>query len=154
MSAQLREQEARARKARKLADELRRASITSDLARRMTPREWWHVAQLAGCNPPNSEATRNAVYSLLDNPGSSWTSWDEITDVPCFFRTCDGTLRWAENGYVPGYRICDKCGRHYQLARATMEGGRFAIRPNGRRSPVLPDGRVSFFVPYGDRVST
>jgi hypothetical protein len=41
-------------------------------------------------------------------------SWASVTDVPCLYK-CRGTLRWAENGYVPGYRICDACGRHYAL---------------------------------------
>lgn len=41
--------------------------------------------------------------------------WPAVTDVPC--PGCEsGIIRWAENGYVPGYRICDGCGRHY-LAR-------------------------------------
>ena len=83
----------------------------------------------------------------------AFDSWTAITDVPCFFRACSGTLRWAENGYVPGYRICDQCGRHYEFTRAALMGqGRLAIRPNGRRSTILPDGRVSFFVPWGERV--
>ena len=24
-----------------------------------------------------------------------------------------GTIRWAEAGYVPAYRICDVCHRHF-----------------------------------------
>jgi hypothetical protein len=42
--------------------------------------------------------------------------WSAVTDVPCPLDSCDGMLRWAENGYVPGYRICDHCGRHYLAA--------------------------------------
>lgn len=38
--------------------------------------------------------------------------WQAITDVPCpVCRTA--TIRWAEAGYVPGYRICDGCGLHF-----------------------------------------
>ena len=38
--------------------------------------------------------------------------WEGVTDVPC--PCCDGgTARWAEAGFVPGYRICDECGRHF-----------------------------------------
>lgn len=40
-------------------------------------------------------------------------SWAAVTDVSC--PCCEaGTVRWAEAGYVPGYRICDDCGRHFQ----------------------------------------
>lgn len=77
--------------------------------------------------------------------------WSAITDVSCFFRACSGTLRWAENGYVPGYRICDTCGRHYELTHDALMGRGLAIRHNRRRSTILPDGRVSFFVPWGER---
>jgi uncharacterized protein YbaR (Trm112 family) len=39
--------------------------------------------------------------------------WVSVTDVPC--PVCKGgVLRWAESGYVPGYRICDRCGRHFR----------------------------------------
>jgi hypothetical protein len=38
--------------------------------------------------------------------------WAAVTDVPC--PVCDGGIvRWAEAGYVPGYRICDQCQRHF-----------------------------------------
>ena len=42
--------------------------------------------------------------------------WDQVTDIPCIIAGCPGLLRWAEAGYVPGYRICDCCGSHYALA--------------------------------------
>lgn len=145
----MREVEARAAKAQKLADVLWRAQITEEAARRMTAVDWSIAAVAAHCHPPNSEATRQAVYALL----ATHYGWQTITDVPCFFRHCSGTIRWAENGYVPGYRICDKCGRHYQfcLSSAREHITKRSIRPNGRRSPLLPDGRVSFFVPWSDR---
>lgn len=41
--------------------------------------------------------------------------WESITDVSCPTRNCPGELRWAEAGYVPGYRICDCCGSHFAL---------------------------------------
>ena len=143
------EHEARAAKAQKLANALFGAGITVELARQMTEREWCQVAQRAECHPPHSEATKEAVYAILSVP----RGWDQITDIPCFIRACNGTIRWAENGYVPGYRICDKCGRHYEFTRGCREVGltRRSIRPNGRRSPILSDGRVSFFVPWGAR---
>jgi hypothetical protein len=41
------------------------------------------------------------------------TGWESVTDVAC--PGCKvGILRWAEAGYVPGWRICDVCERHYQ----------------------------------------
>lgn len=61
-----REEIARAAKARKLADTLHAVGISSDSARRMTTLEWSAVATCAGCNPPHSEDTRNAVYLLLE----------------------------------------------------------------------------------------
>ena len=46
--------------------------------------------------------------------------WAAVTDVPCPIPSCNGTVRWAEAGYVPGYRICDECERHF-LAKGTTE---------------------------------
>ena len=40
--------------------------------------------------------------------------WTAVTDIPCVVDGCSGIIRWAEAGYVPGYRICDGCGRHFQ----------------------------------------
>lgn len=45
--------------------------------------------------------------------------WQAVTDVPCP-RCTTGTVRWAEAGYVPGYRICDGCDTHF-LAKGTPE---------------------------------
>jgi hypothetical protein len=66
---------------------------------------------------------------------SPW-DWNE---GPC---ECGGVLRWAEAGYVPWHRICDRCGSHWQLhpLRLTPHD---ALPPVQR--PVawrLPDGRV------------
>jgi hypothetical protein len=45
--------------------------------------------------------------------------WTAVTDVPC--PVCaGGMIRWNEAGYVPGYRICDKCLRHF-VASGTAE---------------------------------
>lgn len=53
--------------------------------------------------------------------------WPGVTDVPCP-RGCGGTLRWAEAGYVPGYRICDLCEARYlgdpASGRLTRQPGR------------------------------
>lgn len=49
------------------------------------------------------------VYDMpMVDPASYWGN---VTDVQC--PICRGTIRWAEAGYVPGYRICDSCGRHF-----------------------------------------
>jgi hypothetical protein len=39
---------------------------------------------------------------------SPWR-WNE---GPC---PCGGILRWAEAGYVPWHRICDRCGSHWDM---------------------------------------
>ena len=39
--------------------------------------------------------------------------WQNVTDVPCPTAKCEGVVRWHEAGYVPGYRICDKCKKHF-----------------------------------------
>lgn len=45
--------------------------------------------------------------------------WQAVTNAPC--PCCKtGTIRWAEAGYVPGYRICDGCGRHF-MAKGSAE---------------------------------
>lgn len=55
--------------------------------------------------------------------------WSAVTDVPC---PCgQGRLRWAEAGYVPGWRECDACGRQYQA-----EGNAEAPRLELRRGPI------------------
>lgn len=48
------------------------------------------------------------VYAMPPHPDY----WLAVTDVPC--PICRGTIRWAEAGYVAGYRICDTCHRHFQ----------------------------------------
>ena len=53
-----------------------------------------------------------------DMPPAQNDFWAAVTDVPCP-SACGGLVRWAEAGHVPGYRICDTCGRHY-LARGSM----------------------------------
>ena len=58
-------------------------------------------------------ARRCRVFDLA--PGAGMDYWSAVTDVLC--PSCgSGLLRWAEAGHVPGYRICDRCRRHY-LAR-------------------------------------
>jgi hypothetical protein len=58
-------------------------------------------------------ARRTRAYRMQPSVGPEY--WSAVTDVPC--PVCpDGVVRWAENGYVPGYRMCDICGRHFLAA--------------------------------------
>jgi hypothetical protein len=58
--------------------------------------------------------------------------WASITDRPCP-AGCGGTVRWAEAGYVPGYRICDGCGRHY-LAGGTADAPTLMLMVRRRKT--------------------
>jgi hypothetical protein len=49
--------------------------------------------------------------------------------IPC--PHCWHWIVWAEAAYVPGYRICAGCHRHWQTD--WPERGRWSMRPNGRR---------------------
>ena len=39
-------------------------------------------------------------------PQKGWDYWEGTTGVPC---PCGGTIRWAEAGFAPGDRACDRC---------------------------------------------
>lgn len=66
----------------------------------------------------------------LDGNGLKWTNvyvlpvvnntdyWVNVTDIPCPLN-CSGIIRWHEAGYVSGYRICDKCKKHF-LAKGNI----------------------------------
>lgn len=56
-------------------------------------------------------------YTLMDpQPTESPDPyWGAVTDVPCP-RCTTGIVRWAEAGYVPGYRVCDVCGQAWFAA--------------------------------------
>lgn len=62
---------------------------------------------------------RCRVFDMSPNK-SAVDAWASVTDVPCPVPKCPGYVRWAEAGYVPGYRICDICRRHY-LAWGTTD---------------------------------
>lgn len=71
------------------------------------------VYDLPACTAPVYSGQGDTII------GQTPDYWPAVTDVPC--PICpDGTIRWAEAGYVPGYRICDGCGRHF-LAGGTGE---------------------------------
>jgi hypothetical protein len=61
-------------------------------------------------NIDGTGARRCRVFDLAPAAGMGY--WSAVTDVLC--PSCgSGLLRWAEAGHVPGYRICDRCRRHY-----------------------------------------
>ncbi len=46
--------------------------------------------------------------------------WANVTNVGC--PACGtGVIRWHEAGYVPGYRICDSCGRNFLASGAITD---------------------------------
>jgi len=71
---------------------------------------------------------RTHTYDL---PVISNDFWTNVTDIPCPLNSCDGVIRCAEAGYVPGYRICDKCKRHFL---AKQDKNPILYRVGNRRS--------------------
>ena len=68
----------------------------------------YETHDLDGCGPRKVRAYDMPVRDL-DN------YWANVTDVPCP-TGCGGTVFWAEAGFVPGYRICNKCLRHWMAS--------------------------------------
>jgi hypothetical protein len=62
---------------------------------------------------------RTQVYDMPPATDDHDPYWSAVTDVPCPAPRCAGTVRWAEAGYVPGYRVCDRCHRHYLASGST-----------------------------------
>lgn len=79
------ELDARKEKARKLAGVLFRHKITIDQAKRMDRGNWETVATYAGCNPPNSEDTKQEVYAAMDTTRRpapiTVRQWREMTEA-------------------------------------------------------------------------
>ena len=63
------------------------------------------------------DAKGEAPYRVYQMPVTDpHDRWAAITDVPCpIDGDRGGIIRWAEAGYVSGYRICDRCGAHFLL---------------------------------------
>jgi hypothetical protein len=62
--------------------------------------------------------------------------WALASIMPC--HNCGGRLLWAEAGYVPGYRICETCGRSWVVTFGPSAGGKITFRlsvPNGPDGP-------------------
>ena len=63
--------------------------------------------------------------------------WNLSQNIPC--PACMvGRLIWAENGYVPGYRICSHCGRGWS-AEPTEDGVKLSIPEISRSGEVMPE---------------
>jgi len=86
------------------------ASVMAERARR--PRVIWENHNLRGTGQQRCKVFVLRNKSLRDY-------WANVTNVRC--PAChEGIIRWHEAGFVPGYRICDGCGRTF-LARSTAE---------------------------------
>lgn len=68
----------------------------------------------------NIDGSGEKLYRVYRVPSlSKFDYWISVTDVKC--PVCNkGYIRWYESGYVPGYRICDKCKRHF-LAKGNAD---------------------------------
>lgn len=73
-----------------------------------------------GTSRRKSEATNRGMYGLpykwIKDDGKRVDCGTEPwpTDVIC--PDCGkAEVRWAEAGYVPGHRICPRCGSHWEL---------------------------------------
>lgn len=76
---------------------------------------------------------RTQVFDVPNVPNVPNDYWAAVTDVPC--PCCNtGNIQWAEAGYVPGYRICDKCGKHF-LAKGNMQNPKL-LRVGSRKSKI------------------
>ena len=80
----------------------------------------------------NLDGLGSRPVRVYDVPTCEAGYWPSVTDIPCPVDKCSGTIRWAEAGYVPGYRICDGCGRHFQ---ASGKGGQPKLILDARYSP-------------------
>jgi len=85
---------------------------------------------LDGCGP-----RRHRVYAM---PATKMDHdyWSTVTDVACPREACQGIIRWAENGYVPGYRICDGCGAHFIAAGSAQAPTLIQARAAGQRTDL------------------
>ena len=54
------------------------------------------------------------IYPML--PVQTHEYWPSVTSVACPCGDPNGWVAWAEAGWVPGYRICTKCGQHFMAS--------------------------------------
>lgn len=81
-----------------------------------------NVGGIVTTTSPRERRSTMAIHSVPKGPELApgiRDFWAAVTDVPC--PCCQyGTVEWAEAGYVPGYRICNRCGQHF-LAKGSGE---------------------------------
>jgi hypothetical protein len=65
--------------------------------------------------------------------------WQAVTEVDCP-ACCGGRVQWHEAGFVPGYRTCTNCGRHY-VAKGKADAPVLVEVP-GRREVFIPSHTV------------
>lgn len=70
---------------------------------------------LYGCNPPDLVPQVTMAWSKKEIVIHG-TYWPQT--IPC--PHCHDWIVWAEAGYVPGYRICVGCNRHWMI---TLDSG-------------------------------
>jgi hypothetical protein len=96
--------------------------------RRRTARTYHELLALPSREQPDDGLVLGPWVTTAE---SGW-DWNE---GPC---ACGGILRWAEAGYGPWHRICDRCGSHWELNLITLvphdDLSEIAPRPRG----VLP----------------
>ena len=86
------------------------------------PRPRW---QLVDADTDGQGSRKHRLYWLRSRSLRDY--WRSVTDVRC--PSClAGKVRWAEAGYVPGYRVCDRCGTHF-LARGNAENPQLLCSP-------------------------
>ena len=83
--------------------------------------------------------TRSITITVSGDAGMAeqYRGWAISQNIPC--PAClNGLLVWAENGYVPGYRICSYCGRGWS-AEPTEDGVKLSIPEISRGGEVMPE---------------
>lgn len=63
--------------------------------------------------PSRTAEDDGRLHIWITDSRAHW-SWNE---GPC---PCGGIMRWAEAGYVPWHRICERCGSHWDLHPVTI----------------------------------
>lgn len=67
---------------------------------------------------------KNIAIKIVTGQTVRSNSWAMAKLIPC--PICgSGKMQWAEAGYVPGYRICDFCGRGFIISPFTEKENEF-----------------------------
>lgn len=94
-----------------LDDQMEKIMVASVMAERARkPRVIWENHNMHGTGSKRCKVFVLPIKTRRD-------FWANVTNVRC--PAChEGIIRWHEAGYVPGYRICDSCGRTFLAAGA------------------------------------